>query len=621
MKRILSSLALARRASGALALRVSCALALRASGAIALCASLAFAATSVHATDMAKTIRVAFQVDVTGFDPQGTNDLYSGHVNNAIFDVMYEFDYYARPVKLKGSIADGLPEISADGLTWKLKIKKGQYFSDDPVFGGKKRELTAEDMIYSWKRMLDPKMLSPNLWHIDGKLIGADELVAEAKKSGKFDYDKPIEGLKALDRYTIQLKLTRPDYVLTELMLGYNWSPVAREVIEKYRDPGGRVMNNPVGVGPFKLAAWTKGSKVKLTKNENFREDFFPTVGEAADAEILARNKGKKYPLVGNVEISIIEEGNPRLLSFKSGILDYEFVGLDMIGSVVQNGKLLPELAQKGVKHQRALESALSYDYFNLDDPIVGGRTPDKIALRRAIILSFPTEDYVRVVYRNQAEPATQIIPPTQTGHRPKIKNSIRHDPQLANALLDHFGYKDKDGDGFRDMPDGSPLLITRSTTPRALDREVDELWKKAFDSIKIKVQYNTQKWPDLLKQGRAGQIQFWGLGWISSATDGNSFVQLGYSKSIGQSNFARLKDKQFDELYEKAQLLPLGPKRWALYAAMNDIMMANSIWHPGIYRYQNVVSQPWLLNYKRMPYRQHYWHFMDIDESKRPQG
>jgi oligopeptide transport system substrate-binding protein len=588
---------------------------------LTFCASLTFALQSAHATDMSKTLRVAFQVDVTGFDPQATNDLYSSHVNNAIFDVMYEFDYYVRPMKIRGSIADGLPEISADGLTWKIKIKKGQHFADDPVFKGKKRELTADDLVYSWKRMLDPQMISPTLWHIEGKLVGMDEHVAEAKKTGKFDYDKPVEGLKALDRYTVQMKLVKPDYLLTELMLGNNWSPVAREVVDAYKLPGGRVMNNPVGVGPYKIKEWVKGNRILLTKNENFREEFFSTLGEPEDAEVLARNKGKLIPLVGNVEIFVIEEANPRLLSFKSNKLDYEFVAPSMITSVTQNGKLLPELAEKGIRHQRALDPALAYDWFNIDDPIVGGREPAKIALRRAIIMAFPNEDYVRVTFRGQATPATQIIPPTQTGHNPKRKNAVRQDPQLANALLDRFGYKDADGDGFRDMPDGKPFTITRSTTPNPVDRETDELWKKAFDSIKIKVTFNTQKWPDLLKQARAGQVQFWGLGWNSAITDGNGFVQLNYSKNIGQSNFTRFRDKQYDELYEKAQLLPLGPKRWALYAAMNDIVMANSIWAPGVFRYQNVVLQPWVLNYKRMPFRQHFWHFMDIDESKRPPG
>ena len=584
--------------------------------------SLALPVLPVQATDMNKTVRVAFQVDVTGFDPQATNDLYSAHVNNALFGNLFEFDYYVRPVRLRGMLAESLPEISSDGLVWKIRLHKGLYFADDPVFKGKKREVIAQDLVYSWKRMLDPKIISPNLWHIDGKVVGMDEVVADAKKTGKFDYDRPVAGLKALDRYTVQLTLKQPDYTLTELMQQYNWSPVAREAIEAYRDAGGRTMNNPVGAGPYLIKQWVKGNKVILTKNPNYSQKYSLTEGETAeDKAVIARNQGKDLPLVGNVEISIIEEANPRLLTFKSGALDYEFVGQDLIGNVVQGGKLLPEYSEKNIRHQRAMDPALAYDYFNLEDPMVGGLTPDRIALRRAIILSFPTDDYVRVVFRNQAEPANQVIPPTQTGHVANKPNLNKQDVQMANALLDKFGYKDVDGDGFREMPDGKPLTITRSSTPRAIDRETDELWKKALDSIKIKIQYNNQKWPDLLKQGRAGQLQFWGLGWISQATDGNSFVQLLYSKNIGQSNFARLNMKQYDELYEQAQKLPLGPKRWALYKAMNEIATVYSVWHPGVFRYQNVLMQPWLSNYKRNPFRQHFWHLMDIDETKRPKS
>jgi oligopeptide transport system substrate-binding protein len=576
------------------------------------------ATTTVSATDMSKTLRVAFPVDVTGFDPAGVSDLYSAHINNAIFGNLWEYDYYVRPVRLRGFLAESTPEISADGLTWKVRLRKGLYFSDDPVFKGKRREATAEDLIYSWKRLLDPKIISPKASEINGKLVGADALTVDAKKTGKFDYDKPIDGLKALDRYTVQMQFVKPSYTTVEEMQQYNWSPVAREVIEAYRDPGGRAMNNPIGVGPYMIKQWLKGSKVVLTRNPNFNIGTFPTEGESADTETLARYKGKSLPLVGNIEVNIVEEANPRLLSFKSGALDYEFVGADLINNVVKDGKLVPEYAEKGVKHQRALESAISYDYFNMEDPVVGGYTPDRIALRRAIIMAYPTDAYIRVVFRNQATPATQIIPPTQTGHVAKKINPNAYDPDLANALLDHFGYLDKDGDGFREMPDGKPLIITRSSTPRALDRENDELWKKTFDSLKIKVQFNTQKWPDLIKQARAKQLQFWSLGWISDATDGNSFVGLLYSQNSGQSNFANFNVRQYDELYEKAQKMPLGTERFALYSTMNNIATVNSAWYPGIFRYQNVLMQPWLLNYKRNPYRQHFWHLMDIDESKR---
>jgi len=587
-----------------------------------LCLATVALALPAQATDMNKTLRVAFLVDVTGFDPAATNDLYSGHVINAIFDNLFEFDYYVRPARLRPALAEAMPEISADGLTWKIRVRKGAFYADDPVFKGKKREVTADDLVYSWKRMLDPKMASPNLWQIDNKLIGANELVAEAKASGKFDYDKPIEGLKALDRYTVQLKLKQPDYILTELMQQYNWSPVAREVVEAYRDPGGRIMSNPVGAGPYMIKQWIKGNKVILTKNPNYARKYPLTEGETAeDKAIIAANQGKDMPLIGNVEVSIIEEANPRLLTFKSGSLDYEFVGQDLIGNVVINGKLSPEFSDKGVKHQRALEPALSFDYFNMEDPVVGGYTLEKIALRRAIIMSYPIDDYVRIVFRNQATPANQILPPTQTGHIPNKPNLNKYDVPMANALLDKFGYKDRDGDGFRELPDGKPLVITRSSSPRATDRENDELWKKALDSIGIKIAYNNQKWPDLLKQGRAGQLQFWGLGWNSSGTDGNSFLQLLYSKSIGQSNFARMNIKQYDELYEMAQTLPIGPQRWALYKTMNELATVNSVWQPGVFRYQNVLTQPWLMNYKRLPFRQHFWHLMDIDEAKRPKS
>jgi ABC-type transport system substrate-binding protein len=267
------------------------------------------------------------------------------------------------------------------------------------------------------------------------------------------------------------------------------------------------------------------------------------------------------------------------------------------------------------------MDPAIAFEYFNMEDPVVGGYTPEKIALRRAMIMSFPIDEYVRIVFRNQGTPANQVIPPTQTGHIANKPNLNRQDIELAKALLDKFGYKDRDGDGFRELPDGAPLVITKSSSTRALDREHDELWKKALDSIGIKVKFNTQKWPDLLKQGRAGQLQFWSLAWISSGTDGNSFLQLFYSKSIGQSNFSRFNLKQFDDLYERAQRLPLGPERFALYKAMNELAGVYSVWHPGIFRYRNVLTQPWLVNFKRIPFRDHFMHLMDIDETKRPKS
>src|SRR5207248_8628959 len=159
------------------------------------------------AADLSKTLHVAFVAPENGFDPQATGDLYSNYVNREIFDPLYRYDYLARPYKVIPNTAAALPEISADGLTWTIKLRPGIYFTDDPAFKGKKRELTAADYVYAWKRLIDPRLRSINAQIFDDRLVGGKAAIEAAKKTGKFDYDAPLDGAQAVDRYTIRLKL------------------------------------------------------------------------------------------------------------------------------------------------------------------------------------------------------------------------------------------------------------------------------------------------------------------------------------------------------------------------------------------------------------------------------
>ncbi|MFS8085836.1 MAG: ABC transporter substrate-binding protein, partial [Acidobacteriota bacterium] len=219
---------------------------------------------TARAADMNKTLRVAFVVDVTGFDPQAMSDAYSGYVMRAIFDAAYTYDYLARPYKLVPNTTEALPVVSDGGKTFVFKVKKGIYFTPDPAFKGQKRELTAHDYVYSWKRLLDPRVRSPNMDLLQDRIIGADALIEQAKKTNKFDYDAKLAGLQALDRYTVQLKLSRPDFNLLDNMTHWAMSAVAREVIEAYGDASGWAVDHPVGTGPYLLKDWRKGSKVVL---------------------------------------------------------------------------------------------------------------------------------------------------------------------------------------------------------------------------------------------------------------------------------------------------------------------------------------------------------------------
>ncbi|HEX8740607.1 MAG TPA: ABC transporter substrate-binding protein, partial [Casimicrobiaceae bacterium] len=190
----------------------------------------------------ARTLRVAFPVAETGFDPQATSDLYSDNVQRAIFEPLYGFDYLARPYKRVPLTAAAMPEVSAGGRVWKLRVRPGIRFADDPAFHGGPRELVAVDYVYAWKRLLDPRIRSPFSWYLQGKVVGADAVIDAAKSTGRFDYDAPIAGLAALDRYTIRVELTDPDYIFEGYLCSSPMAAVAREVIERYRDDNGWAM-------------------------------------------------------------------------------------------------------------------------------------------------------------------------------------------------------------------------------------------------------------------------------------------------------------------------------------------------------------------------------------------
>ncbi len=590
--------------------------------ALALATAAAAAQAAVAWADPAKVLHIAFPVAETGFDPAPAQDYYSANVMRMVFDSLYVPDYLARPYRPAANTAEAMPEISADGRVWKIRVKKGIYFADDPAFKGRKRELTAQDYVYSWKRVVDPKVRSPNAYYLSGKLVGLDDAVAKARTTGKFDYAAEIAGLRATDRYTLQLTLTETDYTLMDFLQQTALAAVAREVVDAYGDASTWVMEHPVGTGPFRLKSWRRGQKIELEANPGFREEYFPAAPDNADAStkaLAASMKGKRLPQVGLVDIAIIEESNPTLLAFDSRALDFINVPADLVPRVLaSDGQLVPTYSSQGVTLHKIVQNSLSYTYFSMDDPVVGGYTPDKIALRRAVVMGFDTKDLIKVVWQGQARVATQIVPPESSGHLKDFDVHPAYDPATARALLDRFGYKDRDGDGFRELPDGKPFTLMMGSTPTARDRDRDELWKKSMNAIGVRMDFIKQKWPDLLKMGRDGnQLQMWGVGWINNSGDGDAFVQLLYGPNAGQSNIGRFRNADYDKAYAASKKVPAGPERDKLYATMGKILQAYTPVDLDVYRIENTVVRPWVGGYKKNTLFEHAWQFLDIDVAR----
>jgi ABC-type transport system substrate-binding protein len=588
-------------------------------GLAALAPQVAFAQGATKRGSAATTtLRVAFPVAETGFDPAATSDLYSDHVQRAIFETLYGFDYLARPYKRVPRTAAALPLVEDGGRTWTFRVRPGIHFADDPVFKGTKRELTAHDYVYAWKRLLDPRVRSPYSWYLQGKIVGADGVLDAAKKTGRLDYDAPMEGLAAVDRHTIRVRLKEPDYILPGYLCSSPMAAVAREVIEHYGDTNGWAMDHPVGTGPFRLASWRRGQQIVLDANPGFRDERYPEPPVAADRKAFGAVIGRPLPLADRIEVSIMEEANPRLLAFESNALDYVNLPTELTDHALdRSNRLKPAYAGRGVTLQRLTQPALQYAYFNMQDATVGGLEKDKIALRRAVAMAFNNQELIDVVYQGQAIRATQPIPPDVTGHDDKLDMSVRYDPASARALLDKFGYVDRSGDGFREMPDGKPLTLVMASTPTTRDREIDEIWQRNLKAVGIRVDFMKQKWPDLLKMGKAGQLQMWRVGWINAYGEGDAFAQLLYGGNIGQTNYSRFDLPAYDDLYRQSRMLPDGPERTALYRRMAELVGAYNPWVLHVYTIENTLVQPWVQGYRKNAYWEHPWAYIGIDATR----
>jgi ABC-type transport system substrate-binding protein len=576
------------------------------------------------AADAPRVLRYAFVAAETSFDPAKISDLYSRIVTSHVFAAPYKYDYLARPYKMRPDTAAAMPEVSDDFRTWTIRIRPGIHFSDDPAFKGHKRELTAHDYVYSWKRFYDPRNKSPNYstYNEEG-VIGVDALRQQALKTGKFDYDRDVEGVRAIDRYTLQFKLEKPRprfiYTIADASL---FGAVAREVEEHYGND--RVGEHPVGTGPFRLVQWRRSSLMVFERNPNFRElhyDAEPAADDTDGQALAARFKGRRLPMVDRVELAVIEEDQPRWLSFLNAELDLVSVPLNFSTQAAPGGKLAPNLARRGVQMSRIVNPDVTLFYFNMEDPVVGGHEPHKVALRRAISLGYDMQREISLLRRGQAVPAQTAAAPGSFGYDPAFKTeNSDYDVPRAKALLEMYGYADRDGDGWRERPDGSPLVIQYATTPDATSRQFDEIWQKNMTALGIRLDFRNAQWPEHLKAARAGQLMMWSLGYSSTTPDVQEGLQILYGPAAGGQNLARFRHQRFDEIYETVQAMPDGPQRLAL---LREAFMIVTAYAPQKYVVHRIVTDlmhPWVVGYRRPLYGRQFWHYVDIDNAKRTQ-
>jgi ABC-type transport system substrate-binding protein len=584
-----------------------------------LCGPAPAQTTATRNSDTPKVLRLAFPIAETGFDPAQISDLYSSTITGHIFESLLTYDYLARPVQLKPLTAAGMPEVSSDFTVYTVRLRPGIFFTPDPAFKGQARELVAADYVYSIKRIFDPRWKSPAQVSLaEEGIVGLQALRDQALKNKRpFDYSREVPGLKVLDRYTLRFTLEKPRPRFLYALV--NLPAVAFEVVQAY---GERIMQHPVGTGPFMLTAWERSSRIVLSRNPGFRHmvlEAEPAAGDTLAQTIYQQLQGRKLPMLDRVEVSIIEEDQPRWLAFLNGEHQLiQRVPEAYIDTVFQNGQIAPDMLKRGFQVQRNTQPEIFFAFFNMKHPLVGGYTPEKVALRRAIGLAYDNQEQIRHVWRGQAAPAESLLPPMTFGYDNKFRteNSL-YDLARAKALLDLFGYLDKDGDGWREQPNGQPLVLELNTLGDQRYRRLNETWLKAMKAVGLRMDFKIAPWPEHLKAARAGRVMMWTLGNGASTPDAGSFLSLAYGPQGGASNFSFFDLPAYNSLFEQQSQLADGPQRQAVMQQAAALLVAHMPYKVHAHRLATDIAAPELVGYWRHPFMGENWQYLDLRTPK----
>jgi len=546
-----------------------------------------------------KVFRYSLDSAPTSLDPVRASTLYANQLVTVIYDTLYEYKYLQRPYELKPLLAVALPGISADGLEYTFTLREGVYFADDPAFpDGKGREITAEDFVYSLKRHFDPTTRPAGAWLWQGRIVGLDEW----KQAGS-DYTAEIEGLRALDRYTVQIRLQRPyPQLVYTLAMGFS-SVVPREAVEHY---GREFSINPVGSGPFRLVSYDT-TKAVMVPNENNRqqpvdlqyEGYDPATQGEYGLEVIA---GRVPPFLDRLEVHFIKEGSARWSSFsKSSEIQFAGLPMEQVDRVLDSTDpvvLKPEYA--GRYHMRAAaEAGFVFSTFNMDFPEIGynedpRRNKRNRALRCAMIRGFDWQARNESWYANLGDVFPGIIPPVLPEFDPAMPtDSVEYDPEAARQMLAEHGWN----------ADTLPELVY-GTTPGPTSR----LFFEQFRAWMMRIGYPADKlilktyatFGDIAKAWRNSELPLVSKGWGLDYPDAENTLQLFYGPNGSPgSNDANYSNPEYDALFRQAGVMLPSPERTELYRRMNQMVVDDCVAITGLSRvgialwHKNIVTLP----------------------------
>ena len=582
---------------------------------LALSVAAALAGASLHASAQEPSVLIVPRLaQFDTLDPQRGFDLYTDQALRQVYSTLLTYAYLERPYKLEPDLLESMPAPGADRLTYMFKLRKGVRFVDNACFpGGKGRELTADDVLYTIRRYADANVNNRSFFAMEGAVVGLDAYRAATAKAGPAaDLSKTdVAGLRKVDKYTFTIKLTHENPLFLYALTIASTAVVPVEAVQFYKD---RFSLNPVGTGPFMATTpIDRKGTMHLLKNPNYYR-VYPSAGMPGDAEKgLLKDAGRKLPLVDVLDMPLIEEAQPAALKFLRGEIDKRPLDRANFTKLVVRApdgtpKLVPEYAGKFTLSNAPAGNAMLITV-NMRDPVLGGNK----ALRQAIAASIDATAIVNVIWNGRGIPLSSVVPVDLAGNEhDTAAPPRRRDLAAAKKLLAEAGYPDGKG-----LP---PLTLRVLGTDADTHNEFDMI-KAQVAAIGVQLVGDFNDTPTFTKAKDAGNFQLTYDAWYADYPDAEDFYQLVYGKNVAPGpNSGAFANAAYDKGYEAARAMVNGPRRYEIFKQLNAILRDEV---PLIPVYESMRSdsvQKWVGNYRRNIFTTEM-QFMSVDMAAKKRG
>jgi oligopeptide transport system substrate-binding protein len=565
--------------------------------------AIAVAFTAAPARDP-DTYYTSYSAAVKTLDPAESDDTVGSELLGYVFEALYNYKYGVVPYQLYPELASAMPSYSADNLTMTVPLRHGIHYYDPEKAiwaDGVGPEITAEDFVYSFKRVCDYNLASANYSFVfQDHFAGLDDWWAYTKSHpGRVDYDRPMEGFRAVDRYTLQLKFSHPYPQMIYNMVNNPCSPVCRQIVEFYKD---KVRLHPVGSGPYAMTKNLRDQQIVFKKNPHYRG--------RPDVDGNARlSDAERLPKIETVQLDYFQEEMPVWIMLQQGLFDVGGIPKDTYSSAVTaGGDLTPGMIKKGIVLLKYSEPSIEYIGLNFNDPVLAKNKP----LRQAMSVGFDRDAYIRKFLNGRGIPAIGALPPGfPTYDAQRINPNTQFNLQRAQELMTE-AVKINGGP----IPRLSMLFRGTDTT----ERQAGEFYTEQFNRLGIQLDPQYVDFARFQEMVDNRQTQLFDAGWSSDYPDEQDFLQLFYGKNAppGMLNSGAWINPEFDRLYDQAAPLPDSPKRTALYVQMEKLVEDECPWIMLYYPKEFSLEYDWVLHRIPMDYGHGFTQYYQIDKALR---